>query len=74
MTNGLNKDRKTIFVNNYAVQWFKTPLKNTKILIYVKIPSHKYINLTELTLDYIADEVSVEMASREKIKEIESYE
>lgn len=72
MTNGLVKDRKTIFEKGYAVQWFYTILKNTKVMIYTKVPNNRYILMTEITLDYIADEFSVAQTAREKIEEVES--
>lgn len=73
VTNGLVKDRKTIFINGYAVQWFVNIFKNTKVFIYTNVPNNKYILMAELTLDYVADEFSVEQVAKEKIKNIENY-
>lgn len=72
MTSGLVKERNTIFINGYAVQWFSTVLKTTKVMIYVCVPGNTYTCMTEITLDYVADENSVESVTREKIEEIES--
>lgn len=72
MTSGLVKDRKTIFINGYAVQWFSTILKSTKVMVYANIPNNKYVLITDFVIDYIADEFSVEQSAKEKIKEIES--
>ena len=72
MTSGLVKERKTIFINGYAVQWFTNIFKNTKIMIYVCVSSNTYICMTENTLDYIADVFSVEQVAKEKIMEFES--
>jgi hypothetical protein len=72
MTNGLVKDRKTIFINGYAVQWFLNVFKNTKVMIYANVPNNKYVLMTEITLDYIADGITVESVAKAKITEIES--
>lgn len=72
MTNGLVKGRNTVFVKGYAVQWFTDIFKNTKIMIYVCVPGNTYTCMTEITLDYIADEFSVKETAKEKIKEIEN--
>ncbi|MGN0553046.1 MAG: hypothetical protein ACI4I1_06655 [Oscillospiraceae bacterium] len=72
MTIGLVKERKTIFIKGYAVQWFFTILKNTKVMIYTNIHNNKYVLMTEITLDYVADDFSVESVAKEKIAEIES--
>lgn len=72
MTNGLVKGRDTIFINGYAVQWFYTVFKQTKIIIYANIPGGRYISMCELNLDYIADDYSVKQIATEKIKEIEN--
>lgn len=72
MTSGLTKGRKTIFVNGYAVQWFSTIFNNTKVMIYVNVPNNQYVLMTEITLDYIADDFSVESVAKEKIADIES--
>lgn len=72
MTSGLVQGRKTMFINGYAVQWFTNIFKNTKIMIYVCVPSNTYICMTEITLDYVADDFSVEQSAKEKIMEIES--
>ena len=72
MTNGLVKGRKTIFIKGYAVQWFSSVLKDTKIFIYICDCSHRYINMSDITLDYIADDFTVERVAKEKIAEIES--
>lgn len=72
MKNGLGKGIKTIFINGYAIQYFATLLKNTKIIIYVPIHENRYISMCEYTLDYVADDYSVESSASEKIKEIES--
>lgn len=72
MTTGLVRGRKTIFVKSYAVQWFHDIFKNTKVMIYVCVSGNTYICMTEITLDYVADEFSVEQTAKEKIEEIES--
>lgn len=72
MTNGLNKDRNTIFIKGYAVQWFSTIMRTTKIIIYVQIPGYTWISMCEDTLDYIADDFSVKQFATEKIEEIEA--
>ena len=72
MTLGLVKGRKTLFINGYAVQWFSSILKDTKIFIYICDCSHHYINMSDITLDFIADEFTVESVAKEKITEIES--
>ena len=72
MTNGLVKERKTLFIKGYAVQWFSNVFKNTKVMIYTNVPNNKYVLMTEITLDYVADEYSVECVAKEKIAEIES--
>ena len=71
MTNGLVKGRERIFINGYAVEWFPTVFKGTKILIKVCIPGNQYIGMCEINIDYIADRYSVESIAKEKIKEIE---
>lgn len=71
MTNGLVKERKTIFINGYAVQWFSQLLR-TKVMIYVNIPDNKYVCMSEMTLPYVANEKEVECAAKSKIEEIES--
>ena len=55
MTNGLVKDRKTMFIKGYAVQWF-SQLLTTKVMIYVNIPWSKYVCMTEMTLPSVANE------------------
>ena len=71
MTNGLVKERKTMFINGYAVQWFSQLLR-TKVMIYANVPNNKYICMSEMTLPYIANENEVECVAKEKIAEIES--
>lgn len=71
MTNGLFKERKTIFINGYAIQWF-SQFSTTKIMIYADIPGNRYIGMTEMTiLDIISDD-DVKKVAEFKIKEIES--
>jgi hypothetical protein len=53
------------------VQWFVDIFKRTRIFIYCKI-DHRYCHMSDITLDYIADEYTVKCAAEEKIKEIES--
>ena len=73
MTSGLVKERNTIFIDGYAVQWFSTILKTTKVMIYVRPhPRDIYICMTEITLDYVADKHFVESVAKTKIAEIES--
>ena len=71
MANGLVKERKTIFINGYAVQWFSQLLR-TKVMIYVNIPNNKYVCMSEMTLPYVANEKEVECVAKSKIEEIES--
>ncbi len=71
MTNGLIKDRKTMFIKGYAVQYFKTLTNRTKIIIYANLPVSKYVSMCEFTIDLVADDYSVESAAKEKIAEIE---
>ena len=71
MTNGLVKERKTIFINGYAVQRFSQLLR-TKVMIYVNIPDNKYVCMSEMTLPYVANEKEVECVAKSKIEEIES--
>ena len=71
MTNGLVKERKTIFINGYAVQWFSQLLR-TKVMIYVNVPNNKYVCMSEMTLPYVANEKEVESVAKSKIEEIES--
>ena len=73
MTSGLVKERKTFFHKGYAVQWFHSVLKDTKILIYGDY-FNQYIHMSDITLDYIANDAIVEMLAIAKIEEIESYE
>ena len=71
MTNGLVKERKTILINGYEVQWFSQLLR-TKVMIYVNIPNNKYVCMSEMTLPYVANEKEVECVAKSKIEEIES--
>ena len=71
MTNGLVKERKTMFINGYAVQWFSQLLR-TKVMIYVNVPNNKYVCMSEMTLPYVANEKEVECVAKLKIEEIES--
>ena len=71
MTNGLVKERKTIFINGYGVQWFSQLLR-TKVMIYVNIPNNKDVCMSEMTLPYVANEKEVECVAKSKIEEIES--
>lgn len=71
MTNGLVKDRKTMFINGYAVQWF-SQLLTTKVIIYANIHHNKYVSMAEMTLPYVANEKEVENVAKLKIEEIES--
>lgn len=71
MTTGLVKDRKTAFINGYAVQWFTNLLQRTKIFIYAPIPGNTYVFMAAISLNYIADSLTVERIAAEKIKEIE---
>lgn len=73
MTNGLVKGRETMFINGYAVQYFYTALKQTKILIYCLLPENVYIDMSELTIDYIVERYKVESIANEKIRQIELY-
>ena len=72
MTNGLVKERKTLFINGYAVQWFSSILKDTKIFIYCCMDRNKYRHMADITLDYVADDFTIESIAKEKIMEIES--
>lgn len=72
MTSGLVKGRNTMFIDGYAVQWFVDIFKRTRVFIYSEIPCHRYGLMSEITLDYIADEHSVKCAAVEKIAEVES--
>jgi hypothetical protein len=72
MTNGLVKGRNTIFIRGCAVQWFSTVMKTTKVIIYGQIPGNTWISMCEYTLDYVADNFSVEQFATEKIIEIEN--
>ena len=71
MTNGLVKGRKRFFYKGYAVEWFSTVMKTTKIIINAKI-DQRWGGISEITLDYVADDFSVEEAAKAKIDEIES--
>ena len=71
MTNGLVKERKTMLINGYEVQWFSQLLR-TKVMIYVNIPNNKYVCMSEMTLPYVANEKEVECVAKSKIEEIES--
>lgn len=71
MTSGLVKDRKTIFINGYAVQWF-SQLLTTRVGIYVNIPNNQYVCASEMTLPYVADDNTIEIVAREKIEELEN--
>ena len=71
MTNGLVKERKTMFINGYAVQWFSQLLR-TKVMIYVNVPNNKYVCMSEMTLPCVANEKEIECAAKSKIEEIES--
>ena len=71
MTSGLVKERKTMFINGYAVQWF-SQLLITKVMIYVNVPNNKYVCMSEMTLPYVANEKEVEYVAKSKIEEIES--
>ena len=71
MTNGLVKERKTMFINGYAVQWFSQLLR-TKVMIYANVPNNKYICMSDMTLPYVANEKEVECVAKSKIEEIES--
>ena len=71
MTNGLVKERKTMFINGYAVQWFSQLLR-TRVMIYANVPNNKYICMSEMTLPYVANEKEVECVAKSKIEEIES--
>ena len=71
MTNGLVKERKTMFINGYAVQWFSQLLR-TKVMIYANVPNNKYICMSDMTLPYVANEKEVECVAKPKIEEIES--
>ena len=72
MTNGLVKDRKTMFIKGYAVQWYSTLMGTTKIIIYVQIPGNRWVSVCEDALDYVADDGSVESFAKGKIEEIEN--
>lgn len=67
MTNGLCRDRKTIFIDGYAVQWFHSIFNDTNVFIYVEILNHQYILWLNFKLDYVADEYSVREAAGEAI-------
>lgn len=71
MTSGLVKERKTIFINGYAVQWF-SQLLTTKVVIYVNIPNNKYVCISEMTLPYVADDNRVQIVAKGKIEELEN--
>lgn len=71
MTNGLVKERKTIFIKGYAVQWFSQLLR-TKVMIYVNVPNNQYVCMSEMTLPYVANDNEIESVAKLKIKEIES--
>lgn len=71
MTSGLIKERNTLFIKGYAVQWFSQLLR-TKVMIYVCIPGNTYICMTEMTLPYVANDNEVESVAKLKIAEIES--
>ena len=71
MTNGLVKERKTMFIDGYAVQWFSQLLR-TKVMFYVNVPNNKYVCMSEMTLPYVANEKEVECVAKSKIEEIES--
>ena len=71
MTNGLVKGRKTIFVDGYAVQWFPQLLR-TKVMIYVNVPNHNYVCISEMTLPYIATEKEIESIAKLEIQDIEN--
>ena len=71
MTNGLVKDRKTMFIKGYAVQWF-SQLLVTKVMIYENIPHNKYVCMSEMTLPYVASKKEIESVAKLKIEEIES--
>lgn len=73
MTSGLVKDRKTVFISSYAVQWF-LQLLSTKVMIYGIIPNNRYVCIAELTLPYIANDNEIEAVARQKIEELESYD
>ena len=70
MTSGLVKDRKTIFINGYAVQWF-TQLLTTRVIIYVNIPNNQYVCISEMTLPYVADDNTIKNVVKGKIEELE---
>lgn len=70
MTSGLVKERKTIFIKGYAVQWF-SQLLTTKVLFYVNIPNNQYVCMSEMTLPYIADDNTIKNIARGKIEELE---
>lgn len=67
MTSGLVKERKTMFINGYAVQWF-SQLLTTKVMIYVNVPNNKYVCMSEMTLPYVANEKEVECVAKSKIE------
>lgn len=71
MTSGLVKERNTMFINGYAVQWFSQLLR-TKVMIYVNVTNNKYVCMSEMTLPYVANEKEVECVAKSKIEEIES--
>lgn len=71
MTKGLVKGRKRFFYKGYAVEWFSTVMKTTKIIIKAKIDP-RYVGISEITLDYVADDFTVEEVAKAKIVEIES--
>ena len=71
MTNGLVKERKTMFITGYAVLWFSQLLR-TRVMIYANVPNNKYVCMSEMTLPYVANEKEVECVAKSKIEEIES--
>lgn len=70
MTNGLIKERKTMFIGGYAVQWFSQLLR-TKVMIYVNVPNNKYVCISEMTLPYVADDNEIRSVANGKIEELE---
>lgn len=73
MTNGLCKGRNTAFYKGYAIQWFTDIFKCTRIFIYTNVPNNKYLHMSDITLDYVADEFSVISVAKCKIDTIESW-
>lgn len=71
MTSGLVRERKTIFIKDYAVQWF-SQLLTTRVIFYVKIPNNKYVCMSEMTLPYIADDNTIKIIANGKIEELEN--